>query len=265
MDKDQQRQAAEKFRSLHKVGEPLVLTNIWDAGSAKTVAEAGAPALATGSDSVAGALGYEDGEQIPFDLLIATVQLIMRVVSVPVSVDLETGFAEDHAGLADNIVTLLQTGAIGINVEDGVLETGALRHPDDFSERIRIIRAAADREGIPLFINARTDVFLREPDAARHGGLISEASARATAYAEAGADGFFVPGLQDPTGIAALARDVPLPLNVMDLTAAPKDLRAVADLGVSRLSMGPMPYRRVLAKLREEALAALKVHPSANG
>lgn len=157
-----QQAKAETFRRLHIACNPLILTNVWDAGSALAVAKAGAPAIATGSASVAGAQGYDDGEDLPFDRLVDVVQAIVHVVDQPLSVDIETGYADDLESLAENVGQIIEAGAIGINIEDRRIDTAALRPVDEHAARIRAVRAKADALGMNLFINARTDVLDRK-------------------------------------------------------------------------------------------------------
>ena len=194
---DDQRSRAEAFRRLHVAGDPLVLFNAWDAGSARAVEAAGARAIATGSWSVAAANGYEDGEALPLDLAIANLERIVRAVSLPVTIDLESGYGTRPAAVAESVTRALKAGAIGFNLEDGVIGGESLYPVQDQSARIRAARAAADRMSIPAYINARTDIFLNA-DAARHDATMLDAALqRAAAYAAAGGTGFFVPGLVD--------------------------------------------------------------------
>jgi len=232
-----QAEKAQHFKSLHQKGAPLVLYNIWDAGSAKALEEAGAPALATGSWSVAGAQGYGDGEVLPLDFLLQIVERITATVSVPVSVDFEGCYAAEPAGVTANVRRLIQAGGIGINFEDRVVQGEGLYPVEAQVERVKAARAAAETEGVPLFINARTDVFLQsKPD--QHESLVDEAIARGRAYAQAGGDGFFIPGLTDVTLIAKIVEAVDLPVNAM-MRGALTDLSAVAKAGVGRASYGP--------------------------
>ncbi|WP_026613422.1 isocitrate lyase/PEP mutase family protein [Ensifer aridi] len=247
-----QEERAIAFTALHRKGDPVVLYNIWDAGSARCVAEAGAKALATGSWSVAAAHGFADGQKIPLALLIEIVREIVAATELPLSVDFEGAYSEDPAQGAANAAELIDAGAIGINFEDQIVGKAGVHAIDKQTARIRAIREMAERQGIPLFINARTDLFLQESDAARHAGLMDEAISRAEAYAEAGASGFFAPGLADRELIARLCAASPLPVNVMMKPGAP-DLETLAAAGVGRVSYGPFPYRAMIAWLRGEA------------
>lgn len=246
---------AERFRRLHVPDDPLVLYNIWDAGSAKAVVRAGVKAVATGSWSVAAAQGYEDGEELPLEDALAVVGRIVRSVDCPVTADFEGGYAADPDTVGQNVRRLLALGVIGLNFEDQVVNASGLYSIEDQVKRLRAVRAAADAFGVPAFINARTDVFLKAAPDADHAALLEEAITRAAAYAEAGADGFFVPGLTDKTLIRTVCERVALPVNVM--VADPQDDGDLASLGVSRISFGPHPYIRLTAVLEREAGASL--------
>lgn len=232
-----QSQKAQDFAALHVSGNPLVLYNIWDAGSAMAVAKAGAAAVATGSWSVAGAQGYGDGEQIPLSLLVQIATRISQSVDVPLSVDFEGGYAAGGAELTANVAQVIGTGAVGINFEDQIVGGAGLYGIEEQSQRLRAVRSA----GADLFINARTDLFLKERDSSRHGGLLDEAVQRSQAFAAAGASGFFVPGLSDLDLIAQVCEASPLPVNVM-MHGDTMTRQAVAKAGVARASYGPQPF-----------------------
>jgi 2-methylisocitrate lyase-like PEP mutase family enzyme len=243
---------AEQFRGLHIPGTPLILFNIWDAGGAKVVTNSGAKAIATGSWSVAHANGFGDGELIPRGLAIDNLRRIVSATDLPVTVDLESGYGD----VAETIGLAIEAGAVGCNLEDSFPANGKLREPADQCVPIRSARQTADASGIRFFINARTDVFLRQPPA-QHGESMVEALARARAYADAGADGLFAPGLVDITLIARLAEALPLPLNIMMGEGSPLP-RALAEHGVARISHGPGPYLIAITALEEAARAALE-------
>jgi 2-methylisocitrate lyase-like PEP mutase family enzyme len=247
---------AETFKALHVPGRPLVLFNIWDAGSAKAVAASGAKALATGSWSVAAAYGFEDGEHMPFDLCIANLERIVAVTDLPVTIDLESGYGGDPEAVGATVARALQAGAIGCNIEDSFREAGPLRETPEQAARIRGARMAADRLGIPAFVNARTDVFLLADRSSHDEGLVSAAIERGRAYADAGADGLFVPGLADERLIGLVVEGSPLPVNVMFNASMPPAAR-LAELGVARISHGPGPYRLAMKTLADAARAAL--------
>ena len=247
---------ARAFAALHIKGDPVVLYNIWDAGSATAVATAGAAALATGRWSVAAAQGYSDGEALPLELLETVVGRIAATVDLPLSVDFEGGYAAAPEELVQNVARIIAAGAIGVNFEDQVVGSQGLYSVDEQARRIAAVRQAADSAGLALFINARTDLFLKEQDRSRHAGLVTEAIERAGAYQEAGASGFFVPGLLDPDLLRQICERVALPVNAMRLSDAPV-VAELAALGVARISHGPAPYRKAMKDITEHATAAL--------
>ncbi|TCL72236.1 isocitrate lyase/phosphoenolpyruvate mutase family protein [Rhizobium sp. BK251] len=249
-----QQDRARAFDELHRQGSPVVLYNIWDAGTAKAVADAGAKALATGSWSVAAAHGFGDGEKLPLEALLAAVKEITAVTDLPLSVDFEGAYAVEPKHAAENVARLIDAGAIGINFEDQVVGGDGLHSTEAQAARIRAIRDMADGRGIPFFINARTDLFLREGDDSKHAGLVDAAIERGRAYAAAGASGFFVPWVIDPALIEKICAASSLPVNVMMRPGAP-DIKTLAGLGVRRVSYGPGPYRVMIEKLKEAAAA----------
>jgi 2-methylisocitrate lyase-like PEP mutase family enzyme len=249
-------QKARDFAALHVRGKPLVLYNVWDVGSAKAVEASGAAAIATGSWSVAAAAGFEDGEALPLDRVVDIASRIVAAVRVPVTLDFESGYARDGATIESNVKRVIDAGIVGINFEDQIVGSGALYPIDQQAERIRAVRRAADASGVPLFINARTDVFLRN-DIATHPSLVDEAIARGKAYAAAGASGLFVPGVRADALIQRVCRESSLPVNVLFYPdVAPRDRLIAA--GVARISYGPRPYREAMARLTESAKAALE-------
>jgi 2-methylisocitrate lyase-like PEP mutase family enzyme len=245
-----QNDKAARFAELHVKGTPLVLFNVWDAGSAKAVEQAGASAIATSSWSVAEAQGYRDGEDIPITLARKIIERIAAIVDVPVSADFEGGYTDDDAALADNISRLLDAGIVGINFEDRAVKGAGLYDAERQATRISAIRRAADREGVALFINARTDLFLGQGNEPRV--TVDEAVNRSKAYADAGASGFFIPGLQDESLIARICEESALPVNVMVMDGLPDNER-LAQIGVARISYGPIPYIQAMNGVQERA------------
>jgi 2-methylisocitrate lyase-like PEP mutase family enzyme len=242
---------ARAFAALHRPGDPVVLYNAWDAGSAKIVAEAGAKAIATGSASVAAAHGFDDAEALPLELALANAARVAGAVELPVTIDFEGAYAVEPEGAAANIKRLAETGAIGCNFEDQVIGGEGLHSVEVQTARIRAARAAA---GPDFFINARTDIFLKTRAQTHEPARIEEAIARARAYAEAGASGFFVPGLVDLDQLAQICSASPLPVNFMAFPGAP-DAGAVASAGVARISHGPFPHKLAMQALKEAAEA----------
>ncbi|MEM8799371.1 MAG: isocitrate lyase/phosphoenolpyruvate mutase family protein [Pseudomonadota bacterium] len=248
---DQNDRAAQFHALHHSPGAPLILYNVWDVASAKAVAKAGAPALASGSWSLAAAQGYPDGEQIPRGVVMQIAERIATSTSLPFSLDFEGGYADTPAELAQHTRDLLATGVIGINFEDRIVSGEGLYPLETQAERINAIRVAADEEGINLFINARTDLFFQD-NADAHAGLLADGIARAKRYQEAGANGFFAPGLTASPLIKDLAAASPLPLNLMMAPGQP-DIATLATLGVSRISFGPQPFLDAIAAIRTRA------------
>ncbi|MFL5191384.1 MAG: isocitrate lyase/phosphoenolpyruvate mutase family protein [Microvirga sp.] len=246
---------AKTFKALHVPGRPVILFNVWDAGSAKAVAAGGAKALATGSWSVAAAHGFDDGEYMPFDLAIANLERIVTATDLPVTIDLESGYGANPDEVGATIARAVQAGAIGYNIEDSARESGPLREISDQAARLKGARHAADRLGIPAFLNARADVFLVAA-ADQHESLVAAALERGRAYADAGADGLFVPGLADEALIARVVEGSSLPVNIMASAKTPPAAR-LAELGVARISHGPGPYRMAMKALEDAARAVL--------
>jgi 2-methylisocitrate lyase-like PEP mutase family enzyme len=241
----------ETFAALHVPGDPVILYNIWDVGSAHAVVAAGAKALATGSHPVADANGWPDGQQVPIDFALANAKRIVDSVDVPVTVDFESAYSVDPHEGARNVVRLAETGAVGCNFEDQVIG-GEGVHPLELQvKRIRAIREAV---GEHFYINARTDLFLKT--ASHDDTLINEVVERGKAFAGAGASGFFVPRAADPRQIERIVREVPLPLNVIAFPGAP-DKKIWAEAGVARISHGPFPHRALMGKLTEMAREAI--------
>jgi 2-methylisocitrate lyase-like PEP mutase family enzyme len=219
---------AQVFRRLHTEGL-LLLANAWDAGSARLTESLGAKAVATTSAGVAWSHGYADGNHLPVRLLAATVAEMARVIRVPLTVDMEGGYSDDPATVGATVVTVLEAGAVGINLEDG---TGT---PDLFCAKLEHVKRAAARLGVDVFVNARTDVYLQglAPKERR----VEETLARAERYRAAGADGLFVPAMVDAADIRAVASGAGLPLNVMARPGLPSPSELQA-MGVRRLSAG---------------------------
>jgi 2-methylisocitrate lyase-like PEP mutase family enzyme len=252
----EQSERASAFAQLHVKGDPLIIFNVWDAGTAKAVAEIGAKAVATGSYAVALANGFNDGENIPLGLVLENLRSIVGAVDLPVSLDFEGGYAVEPDGLRKNIIDVIKAGAIGINFEDRVVSGDGLYPVEQQYERIRSIRQAADEQGIPLFINARADVVLPLPTEQHTEAHRDQLIERALAYAEAGARGFFAPGLVNPDFIGKLCDASPLPVNILVWPGVPSS-KELATLGVARISYGGGTYRTAMAAFKEAGKAAI--------
>ena len=243
----------QRFAVLHAPGDPLILFNVWDAGSGQAVAKAGARAIATGSASVAMANGFGDGQELPMEFALANARQIVRAVELPVTVDFEGAYSADPTEGARNIARLKDTGAVGCNFEDQVIGGEGL-HPISIQvERIAAARAAV---GPDFFINVRTDLFLKAPQETHGAAMLDEAIERVRAYAEAGASGFFVPMLGDLDMLRRLCGESPIPVNFMTYPGCPSTAE-VAATGVARISHGPFPYMALMGQLEEAARAAL--------
>lgn len=243
---------AEQFRQLHAPGpKPLVLVNVWDAASARVVQEAGASAIATSSSAVSWSLGYRDGDHVPWGLAMAALGRVVAATPLPVTADIETGYGRTDDELQATVHAVLDTGAVGINIEDSGADP--LTDIKEQSRRIALIRAAADDRGIPLFINARTDTYLsgRFPDSA-----YQETLTRAESYLLAGADGVFVPGVVDLHVLHQLSTGINAPLNALAGLGAPSPME-LHDVGVRRVSVGGNTAKAAYAKVARVATEIL--------
>jgi 2-methylisocitrate lyase-like PEP mutase family enzyme len=243
----------EQFAALHRPGDPVILFNIWDAGSAQAVERAGAKALATGSSSVAAANGFADGEELPMDFAIANARRIAESVELPVTVDFEGGYAAEPERAAANVARLAKTGAIGCNFEDQVVGSDQLYPIAEQAGRLAAVRRAV---GDAFFINARTDIFLKAPIETHDSAMVDHSLERARAYADAGASGFFVPLLADLKLLERMCKESPLPVNFMVFPGCPSN-KEVAATGVARISYGPFPHRALMAQLEQSAQDAI--------
>ena len=247
----EQRRKAEMFGALHSGAVPLVLVNVWDSASARIVEQAGFPAIATTSAGIAFAQGFPDGQRLHPDQMMAAIAHIAAAVSAPVTADVEAGYGTTPESAARTAAHVLSSGAVGMNFEDA---TGDPRQPlADLPlqlERIRAIRETAEKLGVALVLNARTDVYLLEVGEARK--RYDETLRRLRAFRGAGADCVFVPGLRDGATIERLVKDLNCPVNIL---AAPGALSVgeLAALGVKRISLGSGPMRSSLGLLRRLA------------
>lgn len=236
------------FKALHVPGDPLILFNIWDAGSAKAVASVGAKAIATGSYGVAEAQGFKDGEAFGLDEALINLRRILGVTDLPVSIDMESGYGANPDEVGRSVAMVRDAGAAGINMEDRMPGASGLNSIADQSARV----AAATASGI--FVNARCDAFRGHP-AEEHGpALVAEVLERARAYADAGAMGLFVPFTASRNCIAQICEGSPLPVNVLWAPAFGTRAQA-AELGVARISHGHQPWAAAMAWLGNQAAA----------
>ena len=251
MNLETQRAKAEAFRAMHDRSKILVLPNAWDPMSARVIEEAGARAIATTSAGVAFSVGYPDGEAMPRDEMIAAIARIARVVTVPVSADIESGFAHDAHEVAETVRRVIAAGAVGINLEDAIHGgPPALYDLETAVDRVRAAREAASASGVPLVINARTDVYLLsigEPDT-----RFDHAVRRANAYRKAGADCLFIPRIGRPADIERIVAALEGPLNLLAFPGIPT-VAELERLGVARLSVGTWPTLAAMSTARKIA------------
>jgi 2-methylisocitrate lyase-like PEP mutase family enzyme len=245
MTNPDRREKAERLRALHRGGRPLVLANVWDAATARIVERAGSPAIATTSAGIAFACGYPDGERIPRDRMLAAIATICRAVSVPVTADVEAGYGPTPEDVRRTVRDVLEAGAVGINLEDGNVEPGGTLADLDLQvEKIRAARDEAGRMGVPIVVNARTDVYLDRIGPEE--GRLDLAIRRGEAYRDGGAACVFVPGLTDGPTIGEIVRRLGCPVNVLAGAGSPP-IAELARLGVARVSLGSGPMRAALS------------------
>jgi len=231
-----QQDKAKLFHALHTNDPVLVLANAWDVASARIVESAGAAAVATTSAGVAWSLGYPDGDALELDRAVDLIARVVAAVDVPVTADIESGYADDAAGVGRTIGRVLAAGAVGVNLEDADHGGDApLLTVADQTERIAAARAAADDAGIALYINARIDTYLRS--VGDPAGRLQETIDRAGAYLEAGASGIFVPGTTEQATVAKLVAGIAAPVNLLVGPGAPS-VPELGKLGVARVSAG---------------------------
>jgi 2-methylisocitrate lyase-like PEP mutase family enzyme len=251
MNHDTQRAKAEAFRAMHDRSRILVLPNAWDPMSARVIEEAGARAIATTSAGVAFSVGYPDGETMPRDEMIAAIARIARVVTVPVSADIESGFARDAREIAETVRRVIEAGAVGINLEDAIHGGPPSLYDLEIAvDRVRAAREAARSTGIPIVINARTDVYLLSIGDADT--RFDHATRRANAYRKAGADCLFIPRISRPADIERIVSALEGPLNLLAVPGIPS-VNELERLGVARLSVGTWPTLAAMSTARKIA------------
>jgi len=232
-----QLQKEKLFHQLHHNNGLLILPNVWNPLTARLLEETGYKAVATASASIAFANGYQDGEKIPFEELIVILQKIVKSVKIPVTADVESGYAENNSVLKENIKRLIGTGIAGINFEDSHHDEQKLFSKEEQSEKINVIKTTASENGSNLFINARTDVFIKQDHLSKEGKL-AEAIERGKAYKVAGADGFYPIFLKEKESIQTVMKEVLLPVNILMVPGIP-DFFKLKEIGLARISLGP--------------------------
>jgi 2-methylisocitrate lyase-like PEP mutase family enzyme len=238
------------FRSLHFQSEPVLICNVWDVSSAVIAEQAGYQCIGTSSAAISGMLGYSDGEDMSFSELHDLVAKIKSRTTIPLTVDIEAGYGETVSEIYENIKALTEIGVAGVNIEDSVVIGGkrVLKDPyvmeNTISGLVELLRAS----DISIFLNSRTDAYLVKNDTP-----LEETKRRISLYQKAGADGIFVPFLEEKEDIKVLAEFADLPLNVMCTRHLP-DFRTLTELGVKRISMGNYAYSRIYKKLKKDLL-----------
>jgi len=252
-NKDTQIEKADQFRKLHHSGKMLVLPNIWDALGGILLESLGYPAIATASAAVAWANGYNDGENIPFDDLLPILKKIASHVNIPVTADVESGYADNDIQLQQNIKRLIEAGIVGINIEDTNKKNKTLNTIEAQCNRIRLIKRTGDEMGIPVFINARTDVFLHGKVFTTPVSQFEEIVKRGLAYKEAGADCFFPIALKQKEDIEQLITLLKMPINIITIPGVP-DLKILSKAGVARVSLGPSLLKIAIKAMKNIAM-----------
>ncbi|MEO6221130.1 MAG: isocitrate lyase/phosphoenolpyruvate mutase family protein [Ginsengibacter sp.] len=247
-----QKSKADLFRDLHNNGKMLVLPNIWDPLGAALLEELAYPAIATASASIAFVNGYDDGENIPFTDLLILLKKITSNVQIPVTADIESGFADTNADLQKNIELLIETGIVGINIEDTDKKNNKLFPIEIQCERINLIKRVAVEMGIPLFINARTDVYINTKDFINEEEKFNETVHRGKAYMKAGADCFFPVLMTQQASIQNLISELICPINIITIAGVP-DLKILNEMGVARVSLGPGFLKIAIRTMKEIA------------
>lgn len=257
--RQEQANKAVTFRQQHHKAELLILPNIWDVLSAKLIEALGFPSVATASVATALTNGYADGENIPFATLLKVVKQITVAVSVPVTVDIERGFAGNIEQLKENIELLIENGAIGVNIEDGRPDKAGLAPIDEQCRKIEAVRETGMKYGVPIVINARTDIFLQKASGDQ---VLQQAITRIRAFKEAGADCAYPILINNYQDIAILVEETQMPVNVFLLQSI-GDLKKLESIGVSRVSTGPGLLKGALANMKNVAEGLQNYHAEA--
>jgi 2-methylisocitrate lyase-like PEP mutase family enzyme len=248
-----QQEKAKKFYNLHHSGKLLILPNIWDCLGANLLESLKYPAIATASASVAFTNGYDDGQKISFNTVLDILKKITGGVSLPVSADIESGFAEDDGQLKENVKQLLATGIVGINIEDTEKETHSILPCEVQCEKIKLIKKVSEEIGVSLFVNARADVYLRGKNFDTPESKFEEALKRGRAYKAAGADCFYPIGMTRQEDIKRMVNELQMPVNIITIPGIP-ELSVLNDMGVARVSLGPSFLKIAIKAMKNLAM-----------
>lgn len=247
-----QKTKAQQLHQLHQEGSMLVLPNIWDSLGASLLENTNHKAVATGSASIAYTIGYQDGEKMPFDQVLTILKNIVDAVSLPVTADIESGYANSDEELEQNISLFLKTGIAGINIEDTNHKTGEFYSIEDQCRKIQIIKDISNKNDVPLFINARTDVIIHSNHTSAKENF-DEMLKRGKAYKDAGADCFYPILLKDKEEIQKLVNELKMPVNILTIPGIP-DLKTLKEIGVRRVSLGPSFLKIAIKAMKDLAL-----------
>lgn len=252
-----QAEKAKDLHNLHHTGKLLLLPNVWDVLGARLLEDIGYKAIATASAAVAYSNGYNDGEQIPFAEVLRILTAVANSVHVPVTADIESGYAEDEKQLEHNIRQLIKTGIAGINIEDTDKESHTLLREDVQCRRIKLIKEIALNMDVPLFINARTDTFIHAKNFHSAQQLVDETIKRGKAYKDAGADCFYPILMQEQAHIKTVVDELNIPVNILMIAGIPS-LQTLEEMGVARVSLGPGYLKYALKAMKDIALKLLR-------
>lgn len=252
MSQSEQQKKAKAFRQLHYSDTMLVLPNVWDTLSAKLIEELKYPAIATASAAIAYSNNYLDGEKFPLKYFLQLLSKIVKIVNIPVTADIESAYAKSNKQLKENMVRFISTGIVGINIEDTEKETAQLLPLEDQCEKIKIIREVAKDMNIPLFINARIDVYIHNNEVNTTDAKLEETLRRGRAYKEAGADCIFPIAIRKVEDIQTLVSELSMPINVLTVPGIP-ELEVLKKIGVTRVSLGPSLLKYALQAMRDLA------------
>lgn len=253
-----QAEKAKELYNLHHSGKLIILPNVWDVLGARLLEDMGYKAIATASAAVAYSNGYQDGEQIPFTDVLHILSAIANNVHVPVTADIESGYADNEEALKHNIRQLIKTGIAGINIEDTDKQTNTLLQPDVQCQRIKLIKEVAVDMGVSLFINARTDAFIHAKSFHSTQQVIDETLKRGRLYKEAGADCFYPILMHEQAHIKTVVDELQMPVNILMMPGIP-GLKILEQWGVARVSLGPGYLKYALKAMRDIAFKLLKL------
>lgn len=233
------------FKNLHRAQQPLVICNVWDGASAQIAEHIGFTAIGTSSAAIAKSLGKEDGEEVLFEELLAVVMSISRSSSLPLTVDIESGYGDSPESIVENICELAKLGVLGVNIEDSKLVQGErqLCNAAEFAHKLSAIKTELERQGVNMFLNVRSDSYLLNVEAP-----LKDSIARTSMYQNAGADGIFLPCLNAVDDIRSIVESTELPVNLMCVPDLPY-FNVLAELGVKRISMGNFVHQAMLSSL----------------